>query len=316
MNVSVILCTYNRCQSLIKTLESLSASVIPPSTEWEVVIVDNNSTDETRSVVERFCQKYPTHFRYFFERRQGKSFALNSGILETRGEIIAFVDDDVTVEPTWLESLMAPFHDSRWGGSGGRIRPERGFVAPPWLPLQGSRNLGVALCAEFDLGDRLCELKDAPFGTNMAFRRSMFVKYGDFRTDLGPRPGSEMRNEDTEFGRRLIAGGEHLCYVPTAIVYHEVHKERLRRGFFLAWWFDRGRAAIRESETAPGIREILTAIPAGFRAAAGSILSLDPQVRFHRRCMAWYAAGRLTEAYKRAVEQKHLQKRAAKVEES
>ena len=109
MKVSVIVCTFNRCKSLERALESLVGSELPKSVQWEILIVDNNSSDETRSVAEKFCSTYPTRFRYFFEPHQGKSFALNSGIREGKGEILAFVDDDVTVQPTWLQSLIDPF---------------------------------------------------------------------------------------------------------------------------------------------------------------------------------------------------------------
>jgi len=299
MNISVILCTYDRCQSLTKTLESLAVSVLPDSVEWEVLIVDNNSHDQTHEVVEQFSRLYPDRFRYLFEGRQGKSYALNSGIREARGDVLAYLDDDVSVEPTWLHNLTSLLHDGEWAGSGGRILPMRGFVPPRWLALEGPLGFGAALCAQFDLGDVPAELKDAPFGTNMAFRREMFEKYGDFRGDLGPRP-SETRNEDTEFGRRLMAGGERLRYVPSAVVYHDVHESRVRKQFFLAWWFDRGRGVIRESGRIPGAREILKLLSRTLQTALWSVLSLDPQRRFYRKCMVRFAAGKLAEAHQQA----------------
>jgi glycosyltransferase involved in cell wall biosynthesis len=311
MAVTVILCTYNRCNSLARTLESLAASTLPEDTEWKVLVVDNNSSDQTRTVVEDFCQRYPGRFHYLFEPRQGKSHALNSGIREARGDILAFVDDDVSVEPSWLDDLTSVLHDGEWAGAGGRVLPARSFVPPRWLALDGPRNLGMVLCAQFDLGNVPAELKDAPFGTNMAFRREMFERYGDFRTDLGPRPDSEIRNEDTEFGRRLMAGGERLRYVPSAVVYHDVHESRVRKEFFLAWWFDRGRCAIRETGEIPGKMEIVKLISRTAPTAIGSVLSLDPQRRFYRKCMVWHAAGKLVEAYRRSKELGYKGKRQA-----
>ena len=87
MKITVILCTYNRCKRLAKALESVAASALPASVDWEVLVVDNNSKDETRQVIEEFCERYPARFRYVFEPRQGKSNALNTGIREARGEI-------------------------------------------------------------------------------------------------------------------------------------------------------------------------------------------------------------------------------------
>ena len=80
MNCSVILCTFNRCQSLLEALESVASSEMPDSVTWEVLVVDNNSTDRTRIVAEEFCRRHPNRFRYLFEPQQGKSYALNTGI--------------------------------------------------------------------------------------------------------------------------------------------------------------------------------------------------------------------------------------------
>jgi glucosyl-dolichyl phosphate glucuronosyltransferase len=297
MKISVILCTYNRCKSLAKALESLAASELPKSVEWEVLIVDNNSSDQTRSVAESFCRRYPTRFRYMFEPRQGKSFALNSGIGEGNGNILAFVDDDVTVQATWLQELTGPLGDSDWAGCGGRILPEPGFSPPPWLALQGPLSQLGALCAYFDQGDFPLLLNKPPVGTCMAFRREMFEKYGGFREDLGPHPGSELRSEDTEFGRRLMAAGERLCYVPSAVVYHEINENRVRKEFFLSWWFAFGRGFIRETRMIPGTTEILKIVARIILATPKWVLGLDSQHRFYRKCRIWYEAGKIVEVY-------------------
>jgi len=297
MKVSIILCTFNRCKSLARALESLAVSELPKSVEWEVLIVDNNSSDQTRSVAERFCHTHPIRFRYLFEPRQGKSFALNSGIREGNGEILVFVDDDVIVQPTWLQSLINPFCDVRWAGCGGRILPEPGFSPPPWLALEGPLSQLGALCAYFDQGDLPGSLTKPPVGTNMAFRREMFAKYGGFREDLGPRPGSELRSEDTEFGRRLMAAGERLCYVPSAVVYHEINNRRVRKEFFLSWWFAFGRGGIRENQMIPSTNVILKIIARMILTTPKWLLGLNSQGRFYCKCRLWYEAGKIVEIY-------------------
>ena len=123
MNTTVVLCTYNRCQSLERALSSIAASTLPQGFEWEVLVVDNNSSDQTREVVEDFCRRYPGRFRHVFEPRQGKSYALNTAISGARGDVLAFVDDDVFVEPTWLQNLTADLYSGEWAGAGGRILP-------------------------------------------------------------------------------------------------------------------------------------------------------------------------------------------------
>src|SRR6266852_75843 len=101
IKISLILCTYNRCQSLARPLESVAASRLPDSVNWEILVGDNTSHDQARHVIEDFCRHYPGRFRYLFEPNQGLSHARNAGIAEARGEIIAFTDDDVTVDPVW-----------------------------------------------------------------------------------------------------------------------------------------------------------------------------------------------------------------------
>jgi|SRR5208282_299961 glycosyltransferase involved in cell wall biosynthesis len=300
LNITVILCTYNRCQSLARALDSVAAQTFSESVEWEVLVVDNNSRDQTRDVAEDFCRRYPGRFRYLFEPRQGKSYALNAGIREARGDILAFLDDDVTVEPRWLQNLTSALHDGQWAGSGGRILPMRGFVPPRWLALDGPRSLAGALFAYWDPGDVPGELKDPPYGANMAFRKEMFDRHGHFRTDLGPFPDSKIGFEDTEFGRRLIAGGECLRYVPSAIVYHEIDEKRVRKGYFLAWWFDLGRGSVRETGKSLSIVEILKILARILLTTPRWLLTVDHQRRFYRKCRIWYETGKIVEVYHQA----------------
>jgi glycosyltransferase involved in cell wall biosynthesis len=305
VTISVVLCTYNRCQTLTKALQSLAASDMPDTVVWEIVVVDNNSHDQTREVVEGFGRNCPGRFRYVFEGQQGKSYALNTGIREAHGRILAFVDDDATPEPTWLRSLTRALATGDWAGAGGRILPEPGFLPPPWLPLEGPRSMGGVL-AFFDQGDDPGQLGLPPYGTNMCFRREMFERYGGFRTDLGPRPGSQIRNEDTEFGRRLMAAGERLWYEPSAIVYHPVPESRLRKKYFLTWWFDDGRARVREIGRRPAVcgiprhylripRLILFHLP---KLALQWMLAFDSQQRFISKCWVWTTFGEIAEMFR------------------
>ena len=179
MNVTVILCTFNRCQSLAKALESVAVSTLPKSIEWEVLVVDNNSRDQTRKVVEEFCRRYPGRFRYLFESQQGKSHALNSGIREARGNILAFMDDDVRVEPTWLGNLTAALAGREWAGAGGRILPQQTFSAPCWLALEGKYSL-AGMLAFFDLGNEAGDFRQAPFGITWLFKEGCLRSMATF----------------------------------------------------------------------------------------------------------------------------------------
>ncbi len=306
MKTTVILCTFNRCRSLPKALESLAVSEVPEEIGWEILVVDNNSSDQTREVVEDFSRRYPGRFRYIFEPHPGKSFALNRGIEEAKGEVLTFTDDDVSVEPMWLQNLTASLNDGEWAGAGGQTVLAHPFSPPNWLTLAGPDNLGYVLAPLFDLGPQECELREAPYGANMAFRKTMFEKHGLFRTDLGPRPGDEIREEDTEFGRRLLVAGDRMRYEPSAIVYHPIPEERVRKSYFLARFFDTGRAILRGSETGPDIlgisrrcftffRLISTQLPV---AILRWVLSPSRKHRFHQKCETWKTVGQIVESYR------------------
>lgn len=305
MKITVILCTYNRCGVLAKALDSVAASRLPASTNWEVLVIDNNSSDGTRDVIEGYCRNFPDRFRYIFESKQGKSHALNNGIRQARGELLAFIDDDVIAEPLWLQNLTEPLINGNWGGAGGRILAQEIFAVPRWLPMEGPYSLSGML-ALFDLGDHARELTCPPFGTNMAFRKSIFEKYGMFRTDMGPCPGSEIRNEDTEFGRRLMSAGVRLWYEPSAVVYHAVPESRLTKSYLLRFWYDQGRASIREITRRPDIAGIprhyftivkTMAVLAPVRALKW-LTALDSRRRFYWQGWVWKTAGEIVELHR------------------
>lgn len=305
MDITVVLCTYNRCRSLAKALNSVAVSTLPQSVEWEVLLVDNNSNDQTREVAAEFCKQYPGRFRYVFERQPGLSYARNAGIREAKGHIIAFMDDDVIVEPTWLQNLTASMHNCEWAGVGGRVFPEWNCPPPQWLLTDQWYALGPL--PNFDLGPDARELTQPPFGSNMAFRKRMFEKYGGFRTDLGRRPDSLMSNEDTEFGARLLAGGERLRYEPSAVLYHPVQKDRTEKGYFLSWWFHKGQANIRQCGVRPGTKYRVGGIPLYlFRNLAvwtvKWIVAVDPVRRFSGKLTVWEKAGEILECYRQSLD--------------
>ena len=298
MHLSVILCTYNRCGSLARALESVAQSIVPSSVRWEVLVVDNNSRDETRVVVERFCREFPERFRYIFEPQQGKSYALNRAISQSSGDVLAFMDDDVEVDAHWLHKLTSPLNDQRWSGSGGRILHEAGFVPPRWLDT--APRYALAPFAIFNLGETSGELKEPPFGTNMAFRKEMFSKYGGFRTDLGRSGGNLIGNEDIEFGSRILNGGERFWYEASAVVYHPVQPERVRKPYLLKWWFDKGRSEIREHGCPAEMRSRILGVPIVYyrrlciwtvRWACG----VTPKQRFSGQLKVWGIAGMIKE---------------------
>jgi len=300
--ITVILCTYNRDVALGKALESVAAQKVLDSVAWEVLVVDNNSKDQTRAVVEDFCRRYPGRFRYLFEPRPGKSYALNAGIREARGQVLAFIDDDVTAEPDWLQNLTFGLHSGEWAGAGGRILPPGDFSPPRWLSLKYRHWLGTL--ALFDLGTQPGNLTEPPFGTNMAYRREVFERYDAFRLDLGPRPDSEIRGEDTEFGARILAAGLRLRYEPAAVVHHPVPEHRLQKKYFLAWWFDKGRSDLREFGVPPNTSYFVAGIPLlllrrSVTWALRWMFAVSPARRFFCNSRLRWLAGQIVETRRR-----------------
>jgi len=276
--------------------------ILPPAITWEVLVVDNNSNDQTATVTDEFRGRYPVRFQYIFEPSQGKSFALNAGILAATGRVLAFIDDDVVASPRWLQNLTANILSGKCSGAGGKILLDPNFAPPAWLPVEGPLSL-AGMLAVFDLGNESRPLDRPPFGTNMAFVRTMFEKYGLFRTDMGPAPGSEIRNEDVEFCRRLMSGGEVLQYEPESIVYHAVPERRRTQEYFLQFWFDHGRAVIRETgERSPVIgipHRYLSIVKAVYWSIPVSTLrwlcTRDTKPRFYRKGWVWMLAGQVSE---------------------
>ena len=309
MNITVILCTFNRSHLLATALDSVALSVLPGAVDWEVLVVDNNSTDQTHDVVKSFCQKYPGRFRYLFEPQPGKSRALNAGIREARGNTLAFLDDDVTVEPTWLQNLTAPLYREECVGVAGRILPEKNFSPPRWISL-ADRDATAPL-AIFNPDREAGPLNTSPYGANMAFQKRVFEKYGGFRTDLGPLPGSgnPQKNEDSEFGQRLLAAGEMLRYEPSAVVYHAMPPHRVRKEYFLAWWFDKSRADIQTYGMPVDARWFVAHIPLQlFRRIAvwtlRWLVTFEPSRRFSSKLKVWLYAGQILECHRQSPKSK------------
>ncbi|PYU26752.1 MAG: hypothetical protein DMG30_01210 [Acidobacteria bacterium] len=302
LTISVILCSYNRATSLEKTLESLRQMSVPPNLKWELVVVDNNSTDNTRGVVEEFARTSGLNVRYMFEPGQGSSRARNTGVANSTSEIIAFTDDDVEVSPEWLRELAGAFTEFDCMGVGGRSIPTwNGLCRPDWLITAGRYRLVSGPILDFDLGDQARELRVAPWGLNMAFRRVAFEKYGLFRTDLGIS-GSRRRitGGDTEFGNRLLRGGEKIVYSPKAVVLHPVVQLRITKNYFLEYYFCLGRTNVRQ-ERWPAESVLYFGVPRYlFRELLGNgaqwLVALNRKKKFYYKAQMYHSLGQIAEA--------------------
>jgi glycosyltransferase involved in cell wall biosynthesis len=240
INASVVVCTYNRCDSLADTLASLRDLIVPDGLQWEIVVVDNNSKDRTRQVVEQFAAVSPTKTSYLFEPTQGLSYARNRAVNEAAGELIVFTDDDVLVDPGWLRATLATFAATGADCVGGKVLPRWLGQRPRWL---GNSLLNVL--AMLDYGDELVELGQGGddrclYGANLAFKRDRLIELGAFNPELGRR-GNFGAGEDKEIQERLRASGGKVIYEPRSVVNHKVDPTRLSKGYFRHWYYSAGK---------------------------------------------------------------------------
>ena len=231
MQLSVVICTYNRGKYIPMVLDSLRAQTLPVE-EYEVLLVNNNSPDDTDSIVKSYIQSYPSvPIRYFVETNQGISHARNRGVNEAKGEIIAFIDDDETVEPDFLVSVKEFFTDYKDAGiTSGPVIPVLEAPEPVWM----SRFTARLITGAYHKGTYIKKLspKDYPGTGHACFRKSLFVKYGIFNTALGRKGNSLMGAEDKDFFLRLMNGGEICYYLPSAKIYHHIPESKLTNDFF------------------------------------------------------------------------------------
>lgn len=237
MDATAVICTYNRAASLRNALGSLRALDIPPGLRWEVLVVDNNSSDSTREVVQEFETFLPV--RHLFEGRPGKSHALNTAVREARGRVLAFTDDDAIVDRGWLRAIFETFESGAWDGIGGRTLLRTDREMPQWLKKE---LWGFLACMDF--GDESFRMEDPQvtlIGVNMALRREVFERLGGFDEGLGPKGKALAKGEDSELFQRMLQAGMSIVYQPAAIVHHVVAPERLRKSYFRGVHYESGR---------------------------------------------------------------------------
>ncbi len=226
---SIIVCTFNRVDTLKIMLESFFGQDGINEIAYELLVVDNNSRIETRAMADAFLANPRCH--YVFEGRQGLSFARNRGVREAKGEILAFLDDDVIVDRNWLENLQRCYLQTEADAVGGRVYLSFESEPPSWLGI-GFR---TAL-SEVNLGNRRC-LADAGtglWGLNLSIRRSAFEAAGGFDERLGRCGLKLLANEDAALLQRIACQGKKIVYEPEVVVGHIIRQARLDWKYFAA----------------------------------------------------------------------------------
>jgi len=316
VDVSLVIATFNRARDLTDTLKSLSE--LRTARSWELIVVDNNSTDETRRVVEDARPSFSVPVRYVFETRQGRSPALNAGIRLANGEIIVTTDDDVRVDPDWLDRIADGLQALGCDYVGGRVLPIWQAPRPRWLPDHGGKHWAVI--ALLDYGDRPIEFGTrVPLGVNMAFRRTAFDRAGLLDPDVGRKAGTLLGQEVREWCIRARAAGPRGCYVPDIAVRHVIPASRLRKSYFRRWFYWRGisRALLYErsgldmeaperiAQDAGRVSHVFGVPRYLYRTALGhardwiaALLRRDPVASFDHELWLWFFAGIVSQRWK------------------
>jgi glycosyltransferase involved in cell wall biosynthesis len=293
LRVTVAVITYNRSALLRETLAGLVRQDYPAGC-WELLIIDNNSTDDTRDVVASFMASTPSP-RWILEERAGLDHGRNRAVDEARGEVIALLDDDVKVGPDWLAQIAAPFaspSSHSIGVAGGEVVPIFPDGIPDWLrgshrPLKFRKDPGALPPGQ------------APMGANFAFPKWVFERLGKFDTDLDRKGEALFGGGDAEMIRRVRAAGLEAWFVPGAKVLHQIPAARLTLRYCMRHAFDSARSRVvdRTRELRAAGRSIL---PYLLSRALGGALKLAWFLVVAGVCYAVFSRGRAKRAIVRA----------------
>jgi glycosyltransferase involved in cell wall biosynthesis len=225
--ITFIICSYNRSDYLDDTLQSL-LDHFPSDSPSTILVVDNNSTDNTAEVVRRHQNSLPKDenpIRYIKETKQGLSHARNRGIKEAETPYVVFLDDDIkataSLIPAW-QSFFADYPDA--AAAGGKNHVQFDAPRPTWMSY-----FLLPLLAYHDLGDSIKKYSagNYPVGCNMGFKKTIFDQVGLFDTDLGRKGKSLNAGEEKELFKRIRELDKDVFYLPDAFLYHRVGAERL-----------------------------------------------------------------------------------------
>ena len=328
---SVVIATHNRSALLAGTLRSFTHQTTREP--WELIVVDNASTDATADVVQQLARTFPVPLRYVSEPIPGKYRALNRGIRLASGSIIAATDDDAVVAPDWLETAQQSLSRLQCDFVGGPVRPIWGGPRPGWLPERSGLHWKVI--ALQDHGTKTREYGCGiswPLGVNVAYRRDAFDRAGLFDPDLGRVAGTLRNQAQREWHLRARAAGLRGFYVPEMIVDHHVPTARLTRQYFRRWCYwhgisrvllaNRGGCSIEDPDALPDGQRSRRTVSGAFiaksllamRSLAWRSLRGETAVAFEHELWLWFLAGVARESLRdhlRMGRYTHARKRAA-----
>jgi glycosyltransferase involved in cell wall biosynthesis len=239
-DVSVSICTYNRCSLLRQALDSVVSQAIDHGQRYEVIVVDNNSTDDTKRLVHSYIAQGHTNLRYLFEGRQGLSYAREAAIAHARAPIIAFTDDDVRVAPDWVSSIKRAFDShAEVAWVGGKVLPHWPAVLPRWMSREHWAPLAI-----LDFGDQPFHVTASQprclVGANLAFRKDVLDGMKRFEPSLQRVKDSIGSMEDHELLMRLLKVDRQGLYAPDVVVTSDIPASRLSKEYHRRWHHGHG----------------------------------------------------------------------------
>ncbi len=296
MQFDVVIPTYNRSALLRKAIDSLLRARVPDELSVRIIVVDNNSTDDTKAVINEYAERSNGRVSYVFEKQQGRSPALNAGIAAATGDLIGFIDDDEEIDEAWYETILSAFKNNEVDFIGGPYLPRFESDVPEWLPKNYGAVVGIV-----DGGDKVASFDDSYpgilMGGNAVFRREVLQRVGPYSTALG-RSGTRLLScEDEDMYQRLRAAGARGLYLPQLIVYHFIPRERLTKKYHRSWCFWQSVSSAVLDRIRPKPVAYVWGVPRYFygRALRGMLrlanLRGEPATRFSHELSLWELAG-------------------------
>ena len=248
VELSVIACTRNRAKQLATLFQCLGTQQNIENIRWEIVIVDNNSTDNTKEVAYAFCEGSNLKVNYLFEEKTGLSYARNSGVLASKGTYLLFIDDDVLIPKEFLSNVLFGVKENDEAHIFGfRILGDwqEGTKPPFWMTFKNPFGLSQSFLPIHDLGKEVLTYPNRytknPLGACFLVKKEVFKKLGPFREDLGVGSESGL-HEDSEFFWYALLNNFKILYWPYATLYHTVDLKRLRVSYLHKWYFNSGKS--------------------------------------------------------------------------
>ena len=297
-NISILIPTHNRSEILSRTMKSLSEIRIPVQAEVEVIVVANACTDDTEELVSSIAPEMPMPTRCVVEAEAGLNAARNRAAMEARGDILAYLDDDVWVDPDWLVGLCEVYDSEPADIVGGRVLLWWDAVSPPtWMCKDFETMLSGS-----DHGEDVFEVPSkgmfCMLGANFSFSRETLAKVGSFRPGLDRTGKSLLAGGETEFLLRAREAGLRMFYAPRACVKHWVAPHRIESKYLHRLAFDAGRTGVFLTQPKPKWKWVPTVLGRPFRGLVGlggemlARLSGNESVALSRRLGAVQCLGR------------------------